>query len=428
MSISISNTQIARRMPLDQLLSRPLFYFDLNPILERAGATVLRNPNRLQIVCENCVKSISPNEDVLFDGGGFYLVVASREEPDASRLATQVSTSLFKCFFGTDEPPPEILRTLFRKPSQEEIMRVAVDPGARVMAPSDTAEPVAAPTSASEPTASGSAVRAKAQRSDPIAELGARGIHQEEGFRFGFVPVYDLRTAKLSTWFCSTVRLHDSQPIDQRDSFDSIGSRDLPRIEQAMLLQALRFSRKILQAGLVAAVGTSVSFETLAWSKGRQFYQNALRAAGSADNPFLIVKIDMIPPGTPPMRLAELVAAIRPYTKRVFVHLPDTGFGSMHDSSLGAAGYVISARSGMAPEETSSLCLRFAKLCALQGALSYIDHIPDLVTARRVRKAGIRFGEGLFFGQTLYFDDTPVEQIRAYQEEIRDFTGLSSAR
>lgn len=408
--MAISSTKIDNRFDADFLLSRPLFFFDLAPVLDRAGSTMLRNPNRLEIVCDHCVRAVTDTDQMVFAGCGFYLVVTSCETPQAEALARKISIVLLRCFFGMGEPPADLLAALFRKPTADEFAALA-GPGAPL--PREDAAPEAG-TPAAEPPRP-----AIAAATDPLVELAVRGVHRPAAFRFGFVPVHDLRRGTVSTFFCGTVRLHDGEIVYQRDGFASIGPRDMPRVDQAMLLQTLAFGEKLRLAGIVAAVGTSVSFETLGWSKGRQFYQNALRSTASADNNYLIVKIDAIPPGTPAMRIAEMVAAIRPFAKRVFVHLPYDAIGTIQDTNLGAGGFVTSAGPGSTHEEIAALSQRFAKLCNLNGALSCVDQIPNAAAASLVQAAGVRFAEGRIFGSRVVYGNTSPDSIRDYQRELR---------
>jgi hypothetical protein len=410
----IVRKRIDGRIARDSLASRPVFYFDLEPALACAGPTMLRNPNRLEIVCDHCVNSVTQCDDMIFAGTGFYLIVNSCDEPQASQLASQISASLLKCFFGTGEPPTEALKVLFRRPTEEEFVHLA---GTGVGAIPVTTVKV---TAVEQPELRGDAPAGKSDDTDLLRELSANGVNRSEGFRFGFAPVHDLRRGTLPTFFCETVRLNDPKTPIERGNVSSIGSREFPRYDQAMLLHALTFSRRLNDAGIIAAVGVSVSFETLAWPKGRQYYWNALRAANCAENPFLIVRIDMIPPGTPHARLAELVAAVRAETKRVFVHLPDDGLNMLQDARLGAAGYVLSSRAGMTNEEVSARAIRLANLCNTHQALSCIDRIPDRRTAVRVHAAGVRLGEGNFLDSKYFFDETPTAVIKAYQGEIRN--------
>lgn len=405
--MAIQHDRIDGKMSMDALMARPLFHFDLEPVLERAGPTMLRNPNRLNIVCDHCVRSVSQYDDVIFSDTGFYLVVNSCEEPQATQLARQISIALLRCFFGEVEPPADLLQSLFRTPTEHELASIA----ARMPKAPGAAVASVEPASRIEPTtASG----------DPMVELAVRGIHSGEAFRFGFAPFFDLRRGTVSTFFCDTVRMHDNEIVHQRDSFASIGSRDLPRVDQAMLLQALAFSKRLKESGVVAAVGTNVSYETLAWSKGRQFYQNALRATNSADNAYLIVKIDMVPQGAPASRLQEMVAAIKPFARRVFLELPDGDFDPIQSAQLGAAGYVVFLRPGMAREEIAARAMRLARLCSMREALSCVERIPDLASADRVKAAGVRFGEGRFWGSKIYFDDTPLDAINVRHAETGD--------
>lgn len=410
-SMSIPSNRIDGRIPPRLLLSRPLFYFDLAPVLERAGPTMLRNPNRLEIVCDHCVKSVTTTDNAVFVGNGFYLIVTSCDEPLASQLAQKVSAALLKCFFGKAEAPTETLAALFRRPTHEEIARLERTPfpSSDDLAPdAETGEAESEPHEIAEPaTANGD-------------ELAAEGIHRRGGFRFGFVPVHDFRKGTLPGFFCSTIRLQDGVLAERNETLASLDVAEYPRVDQAMLQHALSFSKRLRDADIVAAVGTRVSFETLAWSKGRQHYQNALREMSGATNPFLIVIVDMVPSGTPPTRLTDLIASIRPHARRVFLQVPDRGLAAVEAAKLGAAGYVISAGPGITRTELVAQSMRLVKICNYQGALSCVEHIPDLKTARLVQSAGVRLGTGNFFDARVFSSATPPEKIRAYKAEHRD--------
>jgi hypothetical protein len=400
-------TATDERPTLELLLSRPVFYFDLVPMLAHAGPTMLRNPRRLEILCDQCVSAATGSDQSIFQESGFYLIVTSCNEPHASQLVSRISVALLKYFFGSAHPPQEVLSALIRRATREELVRLAGDEAATAPDADDAASDDVEEIDQSEPR----------HISDPLADLAAHGFHRAEGFRFGFSPVHDLRRGTIPTFFCNTMRTADEQVIYRRDIFSSIGSRELPRLDQAMLLHALSFSRRIAQAGVIVAVGTSVSFETLAWSKGRQFYQNALNAADGINNAFLIVKLDLVPQGTPPARLAELVASLRPYARRIFVQLPDTDFSAIHTEHLTATGFIVPWQPSMTPAGMSTFAARFTRLCHQQGALSCIDQIPDDAATDVVRAAGVRFAEGNIFRSRILYGDTPVDAIKSYHDD-----------
>ena len=52
--MTVVRSRIGEHLASDAFASRPLYYFDLAPVLARMGLTMLRNPARLEIVCDNC--------------------------------------------------------------------------------------------------------------------------------------------------------------------------------------------------------------------------------------------------------------------------------------------------------------------------------------------------------------------------------------
>ncbi|HWY63079.1 MAG TPA: hypothetical protein VNW15_14350 [Rhizomicrobium sp.] len=134
-----------------------------------------------------------------------------------------------------------------------------------------------------------------------------------------------------------------------------------------------------------------MNYETLAWSRGRQLYQKALRAADAASNPFLLVKIDGVPPGTPATRLAEIISMVRPFVSRMFVELSDWDQGILRGGLLGVAGFMTSLPEDVKLAVAGRTVTNLAQLATSQNAIACIANVGGSNQLAMARTAGIRF-------------------------------------
>jgi hypothetical protein len=190
---------------------------------------------------------------------------------------------------------------------------------------------------------------------------------------------------------CGAVGKRGGQTVFGASVFRDCDPKDRPALDAAILEYGLEFARQIVPTKFAAAICAGVSFETLAWSRGRQLYLQALRTAGMAGNPFLIIKIEDVPIGTTSARLAELVAMVRPFVRRVFVQLPDCEIGLMQSGHIGAAGLCITLPSSASPPIIVRLANQLSRAAMVQQALSCVDGMEGSQAIPLLRAAGIRF-------------------------------------
>lgn len=254
---------------------------------------------------------------------------------------------------------------------------------------------------------------AAGQANGRFAGLERVGSVPCESVELRFLPVHDLRRDAISTFFCTPVYMvGESEVIRGYRAFQDLGTRELPDLDCAMLEHALGFARTLEAAGVVAAICTSVNFETLAWSRGRAMYLEALRRLGVAHNPYLIVRIEEIPDGTPDSRLYDIVLSLRPHLRRVFVHLSERDPRLAGYGYIGATGIVTS----LPPLATRPVVMAIAKslerVCEAQSAISGIDRVENETTLDIVRAIGVRYAAGEVFGDRGLRANTLVEDIR----------------
>jgi len=257
---------------------------------------------------------------------------------------------------------------------------------------------------------------------DAFTLLATQGRLPRQSVELRFVPVHDLQRHRVTTFFCTPAL--DAPAISGYQAFQNIGARELPFIDRAILAHAVKFARKLAGAGTVAAIGTSVHFETLASPKGCEIYQHALEAAGVADHPFLILNIEEIPPGVAGTRLAEAVSAVRGHVKRIFLRLPSVETSVLHCGHLGISGLTMA----LPPRATRVAAMGIAKWllreCEAQSAHSCIDRIESEETLELMTLGGVHFGAGPVFGTEAFRGEARPEDVEAYlADQNRTETG-----
>lgn len=251
-------------------------------------------------------------------------------------------------------------------------------------------------------------------------QLATEGALPGENIELHFVPIHDLERRRVTTFFCSPVFCVEEAPIIYGyRAFQGVGARDMPYIDRAILGHTVKFARKLAQAGTVAAIGTSVNYATLSWPKGREIYEQALKAAGVGDCPFLLLKIEDVPSGASPGELAEVVAHVREYVKRIFVHIPDMETSIQRCGNLGVSGLVLS----LPPRPTRMSVMAASKWllreCEAQTAHSCVDYVESEETLDLVRVAGVRFAAGTALGTTAFCGSAHPQSVEYYMAEVR---------
>lgn len=337
-----------------------VFFFDLDAVLQRAKSRWLNDRDRLKTICERQVRNVAPHDLLVFSSDGFFLISASGAESDAHIRAGQVNLALLQLFFGAESLSPDQLVTMFRTATQEEV-----------------------------------------RRANPHFKLPERGAQKAEGdnhtppltenIQFAFTPIEDFRTGRTSTLLCTPFRKSAFGALyGYRQLLESM--KDSPVFDLAALDHAVALTRRLIQSGLYAAVGTPVGYETLARPRWRKAYQEKLRETRATENPLLLIKIDAIPVGITASRLADIVHCLKPFAKRIFVHLPERTMPLSQTGLLGASGFVFSLNRGLPDDQVTEETNRLIRFCMGQGAVSIIDYIETPAQWDLVRAAGARFG------------------------------------
>jgi len=373
-------------LDIERLAGHPMFYFDLAPVVEHCDSALSRNPERLRLMCEQFVARLVPNELVIFKTDGFFLIAQSCAGAAATACANSVNVGLLKLLFGNESLVPERLSVLFRAAESAEIVAGGSDTGCPQIV-DDTSGPDR------RPEAQGSEDLSR-RRAHPFRQCIASGIAQCAELTLELAPSCDLRRDVVSTFFCTPVRTVEGRRLAGAAALGNIDVRDRPWVDEAMLLHSLMHVNRLARSRTVVAIGTSVSFETLAWSRGRRLYQDALRGMEAAANPLLVVKIEGVPIGTPPVRLAEIVATLRPFVRHVLLQLSGDDLKLTGSGNLGVAGIVAELPQDASMAATAGLTRSLVYAAAVQRAFSCLAEIHDARTLVVARTAGIRFACG----------------------------------
>jgi hypothetical protein len=245
-----------------------------------------------------------------------------------------------------------------------------------------------------------------------LMRLAVNGVHAAEHVELQFLPVHDLYRGRVAALFCTPVfALGETAGIAGYRAFQHIGPRQFPALDQAILQHAVSFAHRTEDEAIAVFVALPVNFDTLVRPKTRADYLEALRESDTVHNGALMLKIEDVPTDAADSVLAEMVGAVKPYVRRVFVHLSENDPRFLDARYIGAAGYVGS----LPPRATRPMAMAAAKsltrMCVLQSAFSCIDNVPDADALEIMRVAGIRFAAGGVFGAEIIHYDTPLETI-----------------
>lgn len=387
-----------------------IYFFNLDLVLSHLGSSRLTDPSRLHAICSRHVKSIIGSDLLLFSDHGFYLVINSCTGQAADSLAKFINVSLLTLLFGTEKVTCDRRLKLYRIVESEDLPAVSAHKIAELAKSIIPREAYDFEDIHEEHGHSAT---------ERLEQLAHDGVDVEQGVELTFFPVHDLRRAAVSALFCAPTF---AGAEFGHAAFRDISASELPYIDRAILHHGLSFAQRLAEAGVVVAVGVPVSFETLAWSKSRQIYQGALRAANVAQNAQLILKIEDIPPGTPAERIAQLMSGLRAFVRHIFIHLPDNHVELVMAGRMGASGLVKSLQRRAALPEVLADSKWLSRAAHAQGAMSCIDHVESDEALAVVRSADIRFAVGHVFGAETLRGTAPMDEVRGVLQRVGEAT------
>lgn len=221
----------------------------------------------------------------------------------------------------------------------------------------------------------------------PKTRLGGLGLSVRA------IPVFDLRKQSASTFFCVPSRVSSSQNAFGYHLLQSVAEATLPEVDLELVDAAIGYARRFDQDKVIAAIGTTVSYATLADPRSRAAYLAKLKSASFANNP-LVVKIELIPPGTPTERLAAIVGYVKSGGWRAFMSVSDFRSRTWTSGTISATGIGTMLDPGDDAAIVREKAQTLLALCAAQGAVSFVDGVVLKEAVDAAVGAGVRFGTG----------------------------------
>ena len=404
-----------RKVGAAHLLKLPVYFLDAETLRRHGVADADVEWNRLALVCEQHFERAGRGEAVFSAAQGIYLVVRSATGAEADGIAERLGSAILESLVDAE-----------RSADDQPMFRRVPAPDERSTRP-ETAEPSAAPSPPAIPVEATKSNTAAGSR-DRFSELAMRGVLTGQNVELIFKPVHDLVRGRSTTLFCTPAFCVAGSPvITGYRAFEGVNEDEWPVVDRAILAHALKFARRLGQAGVYVAVGAPINFQTLVRARGREMYCEALRAAGVPEYPFVVLMIHEVPLGTTASKLAEIVGALRPLSKRLFVKLPNIDTALLSSGHLSADGFILSLPAQQRPTQVAAADW-LAKMCETQTALSCIDQIENEGSLEIVRAAAIRFGQGTAFGSTEFRGDAVPIDVEAFLRNAARGAGGASHR
>lgn len=366
--------------------TRPVYFYDLTAVQSQTATSLLANPERLSIICEQNFATLQSSDITIFTKTGFYLIINSVSGDEAFELARRINLALLKLFFGTNDLTPEQMVPVFRIAAPEEVQNLHnASPHHGAM----TDKRNAGPAQSNE--------RWIIEPPNPgkrFSQLGITGKSPAEHVALNFVPVYDIHRGTPALYICTPTARRGRSEILGRAAFRELSIIETPYLDEAVLRYAAAFSDRLMQTGSVSAVCVPVSAETLSWSRGRRVYLSALRDVDLGLNPQIIPVIEDISPGTPPNRLADMIAVLRPYARRIAIVLPDSEIALDRSGIIGASGFSLPLPPRAQAQSADRLGVWLNRVCKAQHAFSCVTGVNNEDVLDALRDRGVRFASG----------------------------------
>lgn len=223
-----------------------------------------------------------------------------------------------------------------------------------------------------------------------------RYIHSQAaaaGFALGFFPVWDLKTRRSASLYCSAFVGPQKLRQSVRRALGSASELQILDAEIAMLRGAAAYAQRVHAVRGVCAIGVGVSYGSLAGFHARAHYASVLKAVSTVPTCPLLVRIEQIPEGVPIGRLAEIVAMLTAPNLRITLEFEALWRLPQFDVRLGAAG-LGGSLGGCDTNMVAAAVNRLARRAAEQQSFTFLHDIDTDESLSAVMQGGVRFGSG----------------------------------
>ncbi len=232
---------------------------------------------------------------------------------------------------------------------------------------------------------------------DPVAELGQKLSKRlgGRGLAVRALPVFDLRKGAATTFACVPSRMGAETNAFGHWLLQGLDEASIASLDLEMLDVMIGYAKRFSEAKLIAAIACTVAYSTLTNPRARKDILDKLNVAKAATSTPLLIKIELIPSGTPTFRLSEVVQYLKGTIRLVFVSIDEVqGRATWNPGAVGAAGIGLMLK----PEDDAAAARvkaqRLTALCASQGAVPFVDGVYTGEVAQVLTEENIRFATG----------------------------------
>lgn len=373
-----------------------LHLLNLDPIRDRLGARWPRLSALVHKLFENALREAQgPNDRFLSTGELSYLVTFENLSQEAATLAcASIAKKVCELLFGADDG--EMLVRSLVGTVQGPIHELTLPVAEKL---SGLLEQVGTETITSSSAAA---------RPEPLGDLsfpplgGWLSSATMRAKRFGlvpaFLPIWDLQRDISQSM--STVYLGRDGAVAANLAWLLRGANpaELADLEIAMLMASADYVQQFERAGQICAMTATVSYQTLSHPSLRVRYLDTLKRFRQSGSCPLLIRVEYIPAGIVPGRLAELVAMLAATQARVVLHfddllgLPRPGF------RLGITGLGADLPASCPDDRLARLFGEARE----QRAFSFLTGITNGLLAARAKASGVRFASGLGLDKAIF--------------------------
>lgn len=232
---------------------------------------------------------------------------------------------------------------------------------------------------------------------DPAAELGLKlsKVLGGRGLAVRALPVFDLRKGTATTFACVPSRMGSETNAFGHWLLQGIDETSLASLDLEMLDVMIGYAKRFSDARVIAAIACTIAFSTLTNQRARRDVLDKLNAAKGAINTPLLIKIELIPTGTPNYRLSEIVQYLKGAVRLVFVSIDDMqGRATWNPGAARASGFGVMLKAEDDVASARAKAQRLTAFCALLGAVPFVDGVFLPEIAQVLAEENVRFATG----------------------------------
>ena len=393
-----------------QVSAAKLHVLHLDPIKAKLGPRWGKLSDLVHRLFETALhKAQGPRDKfILVDDLSYVVTFHGLSIEEAGLACASIARNVCELLFGTDAQDITVRALVGQVPAGAlsvadpggKLSRLLEQTGREILVSFDTDENAAQPPRA---MASG----------DEIAH--ARELAARRNMQLGLLPVWDLNRRRSVSLFLSLMPQGAIGRFSTRLLLAEFPESHVAGMEIALLRAAARYAQNVRQAAKASAIGTSVSYETLCGHHSRIDYLDALRSVRTHPTCPILLRIEKVPGGTPPGRLAEIVAMLHAPNVKVTAE-----FLSLHDIAeldirLGVTGIGWEVPPQCDPALVAMAAHKLAQRATAQKAFAFLHGLatPELLAAAH----DVRFGSG-----AAIHGDRPLTDMEA----IPDFPLIAS--